>query len=226
MVRGPSPLLTIGLAAAAVAQTLVAPSLPTAAGPSGVRTATVVAAVLIGATVLSAAWLRGGGFILLALLAGASLLALAFDATDARAAASGPEAIMWGVIGMLFARRFDPAAVAVGASLLVAGLALGGITGEASSLTALASPGDPLTLELPAFGGGQALALPALVVVALGAVGTWAAALDLRGRWTALLVLEALALAVALRVDPVAPVLVGFLVVNVDRLAVAVRDEG
>lgn len=205
--------------------TLVAPALPEATGGSAVRIAAVLSAVLIGATVLSAAWLRGGLFTLAALLAGTGLLALAFDAVDARAAASVPEGIAWGVIGMLFARRFEGGAVAIGVALLVAGLAVAGLAGEESSLTVLAAAGDPLTLELPAFGGGQALALPALVVVALGALGTWGAALSLRGRWTALIVLEALALAVALRIDPVAPVLGAFLLVNADRLLAAVRDE-
>jgi hypothetical protein len=208
-----------------VTETLVAPVLPAASSGPGVRIAAVVAAVLIGATVLSAAWLRGGGFILLTLLVGTAMLALAFDATDARAAASVPEAVMWGTLGMVFARQFAQAPVAVAVSLLVAGLALGGIAGDGLSLTARAAPGDLLTLELPAFGGGQALTLPALAVVALGAIGTWAPALALRGRWTAILVLEALALAVALRVDPVAPVLGAFLLANADRLAVAVRED-
>jgi hypothetical protein len=225
VVRGPSPLLTIGIAAIAVAVTLVAPAVPSASSGPAVRIAAVLAAVLIGAMVLSAAWLQGGGFILLALLVGTAMLALAFDATDARAAASVPEAMMWGTLGMAFARHFAQPTVAVAVCLLVAGLALGGIAGDASALTARASAGDLLTLELPAFGGGQALALPALVVVALGAIGTWAPGLALRGGWTVMFVLEALALAVALRVDPVAPVLGAFLLANADRLVTAVREE-
>jgi hypothetical protein len=127
---------------------------------------------------------------------------------------------------MLFARRFPHATLALGVSGLVAGLALAGLTGAGeATLTTLAAAGDPLTLELPALGGGQALALPALVAVALGAVGTWTPALTLRERWTAVLVLEALALAVALRIDPVAPVLLAFLAVNADRLVAQLTDE-
>ncbi|MCW3016852.1 MAG: hypothetical protein JWO02_3944 [Solirubrobacterales bacterium] len=209
----------------AVTETLVAPALPSADGAPYMRIAAVIAAVLIGAAVLAAAWLQGGRFTLLALLLGTALLALAFDAANARAAASVPEAMMWGTVGMLFARQFAQGAVAVAVSLLVAGLALGGIAGDVSALTARASAGDPLTLELPAFGGGQALALPALVVIAIGAIGTWTPALALRGRWTVMLVLEALALAVALRVDPVAPVLGAFLVANADRLVAAIRED-
>ncbi len=226
MVRGPSPLLTIALAVTAVAWTLVAPALPAVTSGPGVRGAAVLGAVLVGATVLSAAWLRGGTFIVLTLLVGTGLLALAFDATDARAAASVPEAIMWGTLGMLFARRFPHATLALGVGGLVAGLALAGLTGGSEgTLVAQASAGDPLTLELPALGGGQALALPALVAVALGAVGTWTPALALRERWTAILVLEALALTVALRVDPVAGVLLAFLAVNADRLVAGLADE-
>jgi hypothetical protein len=205
--------------------TLVAPALPAATSGPAVRIAAVLGAVLLGAVVVSIAWLRGATLIVLTLLLGTGLLALAFDATDARAAATAPEAIVWGTLGMLFARRFPHATLALGVSGLVAGLALAGLTGSESTLTALASGGDPLTLELPAVGGGQALALPALLMVALGAVGTWGATLGLRGRWTAILVLEALALAVALRIDPVAPVLLAFLAVNADRLAAGLHDD-
>lgn len=225
MVRGPSPLLTAALAGAAVLVTLVAPALPSVGDGPGVRVAAVLSAVLIGALVLSAAWLRGAGLTLVTLLCGAALLALTFDAATARAAASVPEALMWALVGMLFARCFDQAALAVGVGVLVAGLALAGLAGNGSALTALAGEGDPLTLELPAFGGGQALALGALIAVVLGAVGTWTPALALRGAWTVVLVLEALALAVALRVDPVAPVLGVFLLVNADRLAAGIRAD-
>lgn len=225
MVRGPSPLLTVALAAVAVVATLVAPALPVADSGVGVRVAATLVAVLVGATVLSAAWLGGGPFIVLTLALGTGMLALAFDAADARAAATVPEAFLWGTAGMLFARRFGQAAVVIGVAVLVAGLALGGVAGDASALTARATAGDPLTLELPAFGGGQAFALPALAVVVLAAIGTWAAALDVRGTWTAVLVLEALALAVALRTDPVAPMLLTFLVLNGDRLVPAVQAD-
>lgn len=225
MVRGPSPLLTIALAALAAAWTLLAPVLPAATGGPGVRVAGVVGATLLAALALTAAWLRGGVFILVTLLLGSGLLALAFDATDARAAASVPEAVMWATLGMAFARRFAHATLALGVGGLVAGLALAGLTGATSTLTALAAAGDPLTLELPALGGGQAFALPALVLVVVGAVGTWLVALDLRGRWTAVLAVEALALAVASRIDPVAPVLLAFLVVNADRLVAGLQDE-
>jgi hypothetical protein len=226
VVRGPSPVLTIGLAAVAVTEALLAPALPDAGDGPGVRVAAVLGAVLIGASVLGVAGLHAGRFTLVVLALGVGMLALTFDATDARAAASLPEALLWATAGMLFARSFPQPTLAVAVSLLVAGLALGGIAGNASALTAKAAAGDPLTLELAAFGGGQALAMPALVAVALGAVGTWTVTLDLRGRWTAILLLEALALAIALRVDPVAPVLGAFLIVNADRLAVGVREEG
>lgn len=227
MVRRPSPLLTLALAAAAVAEALLAPALPGPGGGAGVRVAAVLAAVLIGATVLGAAWLQGGRLILFTLATGVGLLALAFDATDARAAASLPEALLWGTAGMLFARSFPQPSVVVGVALLVAGLSLGGLAGDASALTARAAAGDPLTLELPAFGGGQALAMPALAAVVLGAIGTWSAALRLRATWTVVLVLEALALAIALRIDPVAPMLGAFLLVNADRLIAGIQaDEG
>ena len=225
MVRGPSPLLTLVLAALTVAEALVAPSLPAATTGTGVRAAGVVGVVLLCGTVISAAWLHAGRLTLVTLATGVGMLALTFDATNARAAASLPEAIMWATAGMLFARSFPQPALAIAVSLLVAGLAIGGIASDASTVTAKAAAGDPLTLEIAAFGGGQALALPALVVVAIGAIGTWAAALGLRARWTVVLVLEAAALAAALRIDPVAPVFGGFLAANADLLVIGVRDE-
>lgn len=209
----------------AVAEALAAPGLPATADGPGVRVAAVIAALLIAATVLSLALLHGGPVILVTLGLGVGMLALGFDATNARAAASLPEAVLWGTAGMLFARSFAQPTVAVAVSLLVAGLALGGVAGDASAITAKAAEGDPLTLELAAFGGGQALALPALGAVVLGAVGTWIVALELRWRWTIVLVLEAVALAAALRIDPVAPMLGAFLLPNLDRLAAGVRRE-
>lgn len=225
MVRRPSPLLTVGLAAVTLAQALAAPALPGPGGGTGVRAAAAITAVLIGATILSAAWMLGGRLILTTLALGIGLLTLAFDATDARAAASLPEAVMWATLGMFFARSFAQPAVAVGVCLLVGGLAVGGLTGDTSALTAQATAGDPLTLELAAFGGGQALAFPALVAVVLGAIGTWAAALGLRAAWTVVLVLEALALAGALRIDPVAPALAAFLLANGDKLVRGIKED-
>jgi hypothetical protein len=226
VVRGPTPLLSLGLAAVAVAEALAAPALPATADGPGVRVAAVIAALLIAATVVSLGLLDGGPLILVTLAVGVGMLALGFDATNARAAASLPEAVMWGAAGMLFARSFAQPAVAVAISLLVAGLALGGVAGDTSAITAKAAAGDPLTLELAAFGGGQALALPALAAVVLGVIGTWIVALELRPVWTVVLVLEALALAVALRIDPVAPMLGALLLPNLDRLAAGIqRDE-
>lgn len=192
------------------------------------RAAAAIAAVLLAAAVLAVGRSLGPPipmFLVVLFVLALAMLAGAFDATDARAAASLPEALMWGTLGVLFARSFAQPTVAVAVALLVAGLALGGVAGGGDSLTARASAGDPLTLELAAFGGGQALALPALVAVALGAAGTWVALLDLRVRWTIVLVLEAAALAAALRVDPVAPVLAAFLLPNLDRLAAGIRED-
>ncbi|XAY03427.1 hypothetical protein DSM112329_00242 [Paraconexibacter sp. AEG42_29] len=211
-----------------MAVALVAPALPEASSGTGVRVASVVSAVLLAAAVLAVSANSAPPlptFLVVFLAVGIGMVALAFDATNARAAASLPEALLWATAGLLFARSFRQPTVAVAVALLVAGLALAGVAGDTSSLTGKASAGDPLTLELAAFGGGQALALPALLAVVLGAVACWTAMLELRVGWTAMLVLEAVALAAALRIDPVAPVLAAFLLPNLDRLAAGVRDE-
>lgn len=208
---------------------LVAPALPAASSGAGVRAASAVAAVLLAAAVLAVSVNSAPPlptFLVIFFGVGIGMVALAFDATNARAAASLPEALLWATAGLLFARSFRQPTVAVAVTLLVAGLALAGVAGDMSALTAKAGAGDPLTLELPAFGGGQALAVPALFAVVLGAVACWTAMLELRVGWTAVLVIEAVALAAALRIDPVAPVLAAFLLPNLDRLAAGIRAEG
>jgi hypothetical protein len=83
--------------------------------------------------------------------------------------------------------------------------------------------GDPLTLELPAFGGGASLVLPVLDATLLGALATWGTILDVRRPWTAILVVEMAALGAALGIDPVGLIVLAFLLPNCDRALAALR---
>jgi hypothetical protein len=174
--------------------------------------------------VIGAATASESRFAIVLLGVGIGMFVAAFDAIGARAAATLPEALAWAALGMLFARVFDSAGAAIAIPLLVAGLTLGGFAGDHTSITGLAHAGDPLTLELPSFGGGQSLALPVLDATLLGALATWGKTLDVRWPWTAVLVCEAAALGAALRIDPVGLIVLAFLLPNLDRAGLALRD--
>jgi hypothetical protein len=195
----------------AVAYVSIAPSLP-GSGSAELRLDAALATAIVVAAVL--------------LALGAGLLAAAFDQVDARAGASVPEALAWSAGGLLFARAFGTAAVAVAVPLLLAGLDIAGVIGSTSILDDVARAGDPLTLELPAWGGGQAAVLPALQAGVLGALAAWASRHGFRTPWTAVLMLEAAVLGVVLALPSIALVVVAYLLPNADRAAQALRHEG
>lgn len=212
------------LPALAVAYVSLAPSLPASGSyelrlDAALATAVVLAAVLAVAP-LAEAWPAA---VLLAL--GAGLLAASFDQVDGRAGASVPEALAWCAGGLLFARAFGTAAVAVAVPLLLAGLDIAGVIGSTSILDDVARAGDPLTLELPAWGGGQAAVLPALQAGVLGALAAWASRHGFRTPWTSVFMLEAAVLGVVLGLPSIALVVVAFLLPNADRAALALRHD-
>ncbi len=155
---------------------------------------------------------------LVLLAVGAGLLTALADAAGAGLLATPPEALLWGTLGVLFARVFHAGPLVVGVPLLVAGIdvALGGADGPAPG-------GDPLTLGLPA--GGRVLATEAAFAAA---AWWWAGRVPgLRTRASRAAVLLALAVAVAAGRDlpGLAALGLAFLAVNADRLAsVAARD--
>ena len=226
MVRGTSALLILGLAALALGELVFAPSLGHGTSPTAMRAAAALSALLLAAAVIAFATVADTRFAVIMLGLGVGMFVAAFDAIGARAAASLPEALAWAALGMLFARVFDTPGAAIAVPLLVAGLTLGGFASDHSSLTSLAGAGDPLTLELPAFGGGQALALPVIDATLLGALATWGVTLDVRFPWTAVLVVEAVALGAALGIDPLGLMVLAFLAPNYDRALEALRVRG
>ena len=145
------------------------------------------------------------------LAVGAGLLTAIADAAGAGLLATPPEALLWGALGVLFARVFCAGPLVVGVPLLLAGIdvALGGADGPAPA-------GDPLTLGLP--GGARVLATEA----AFAAAAWWWAGrvAGLRTRATRLALAAALATAVLAGRDVPGLTALGlaFLAVNADRL--------
>ena len=214
MVRGPAAVLIGPLAA--LAYFVGARWLPSE--PPDV-VADVLGATFVGITVLTVLPLAQGGVAVLVLIAlGTGILTAAFDAAGARAAASLPEALLWATGGLLFARAFDTPALALAVPLLIAGLDAGGVIGTAGLLDDAAHAGDPLTLEIPAWGGGQAAQLAALDAAVLATLGQWAVQHRLRPDATELALTAALAAAVAATLPAVALMAGAFLAVNGDRL--------
>jgi hypothetical protein len=213
-------VLAVLLPALAIAYLSLAPSLP-ASGSEGLRLdAALGTALVIGAVLAVAPFAESlPAAVLLAL--GCGLLTAAFDQVDARAGATLPEGLLWGAGGLLFARGFGGGALAVAVPLLLAGLDVAGVTGSTRILDDLAQAGDPLTLELPAWGGGQAAVLPALEAGVVGALAAWSSAQGFRSPWTQVIMVEAAVLAAVLSLPAIAVVVVAYLVVNVDRAGVA-----
>jgi hypothetical protein len=159
------------------------------------------------------------------LLIGCGLLAAAFDAVDARAGASLPEALAWCAGGLLFARGFAPAPIAVAVPLLLAALDAVGVIGSSAILNDVARAGDPLTLELPAWAGGQAAVLPALEAGIVGALAAWASWHGFRQPWTTILMIEAAVLASVTGLPAVTLIVAAYLLPNLPQAVAAVRAE-
>jgi hypothetical protein len=229
VVRRTSALLTPGVLAVllpglAVAYLSLAPALP-ASGSVGQRLDAALATLFVVGAVLAVAPLAEAWPAATLLALGAGLLAAAFDQVGARAGATVPEALAWCAGGLLFARAFGTAALALAVPLLLAGMDVAGVTGSTSILHDLARAGDPLTLELPAWGGGQAAVLPALEAGVLGALAAWSAQHGFRSPWTTVFMAEAAVLAVVLSLPGIALLVVAYLLCNADRAAVALGRE-
>jgi len=159
---------------------------------------------------------------------GATLLTGAASAADTGAIATPAEAILCGCIGVAFAIVLDVPALVVALALFVTAVDLSGVAGGApGTLLApqIASPGDPLNLELPAWGGGPPVVQVSVAdVVFLAAYAGYARRFALRPLASALAMLAALVAALVLtlslerRVPALALMSVAYLLVNADRL--------
>ncbi len=227
MVRGTAALLT--LVAGAVAYFAAAPSFP-ALSPRDVAIAVAGAAGLAFVVALATALvpLVGAPYALVPAVTGALLLVGAFSAADAGAVATPIEAILCGCIGIAFAVILDVPALVVALPLFVAALDVSGVVGGApGSLLAenLPTSGDPLTLELPAWGGGPAVVHVSVAdVVFLAAYAAYARRFALRtvlsavAMYAGLVAVLVATLQLDRRIPALAVVSVAFLLANADRL--------
>jgi hypothetical protein len=227
VVRGAAALL--GLALGALAYFLVAPALP-ALGSLDVAIAVAATAGL--AFVVALAALPGAAvaapFSLVPLVTGAVLLVAVLDAARAGAAASPFEALLFGCAGVAFAALLDAPALAVALPVFVGVLDASGVVGSgpgALLASDAARPGDPLTVELPGWGGGlPAARVTAAELLFLAVYVAYAHQFALRPRASAVAMFAALVAAVVLglafdrRVPALALMGAAFLAANADRL--------
>lgn len=155
---------------------------------------------------------------LLALLGGGLLTAI-LNLAGLRVGATPAELVLWGAVGVLFARVFRIGGLVLALPLLLAGIELA--AGGAGTAGA-AGAGDPLTLAFP---GEHRLALDELVFAA--AYAAWALLFGLRWRatWAAI----GLVLLASLLRDGELPALtllaVALLLPNLDRLGAVLQEE-
>jgi hypothetical protein len=227
VVRGIAAVLAVALGA--LAYFLVAPELP---APGSLDVSIAVAATAGLAFVVALAATPGPAvtapFSLAPLVLGAALLVAVLDAARAGAAASPFEALLFGCAGVAFAALLDAPALAVALPVFVGVLDASGVVGSgpgALLATDAARPGDPLTVELPGWGGGlPAARVTAAELVFLAAYVAYAHQFALRPRASAVAMFAALVAAVVLgltlngRVPALALMGGAFLAVNVDRL--------
>jgi hypothetical protein len=227
VVRGAAAVL--GVAAGALAYFLIAPELP---APRSLDVAIAVAAtaglaVVVALAAAPAPAVRAPVSLVPAVL-GAGLLVAALDAARAGAAAAPVEALLLGCAGVAFAALLDAPALALALPLFLGALDVSGLAGEGSGpLVAqdAARPGDPLTVELPGWGGGlPAARLTAAELVFLAAYAAYAHLFGLRPRASVVAMVAALVAGVVLglaldrRVPALALVGGAYLAVNADRL--------
>jgi hypothetical protein len=227
VVRGAASVLALALGA--LAYFLVAPALPTPqsldaaiaiAASAGLAFAVALAAAPAPAVLAPAS--------LVPLVLGSGLLVAVLNAARAGAAASPFEALLFGCAGVAFAALLDAPALAVALPLFVGVLDASGVVGTGpGALLApdAARPGDPLTVELPGWGGGlPAARLTAAELIFLAAYVAYAHQFALRPRASAVAMFAALVATVVLglaldrRVPALALMGGAFLAVNADRL--------
>jgi hypothetical protein len=227
LVRGAASVLALALAA--LAYFLVAPELP---APQSLDVAIAVAATVgIAFSVALAAAPAPAVLAPLSLgplVLGSGLLVAVLNAARAGAAASPFEALLWGCAGVAFAALLDAPALAIALPVFVGVLDASGVVGASPGallVTDAARPGDPLTIELPGWGGGlPAARLTAAELVFLAAFVAYAYQFALRPRASAIAMFAALVATVVLglaldrRVPALALMGGAYLLANADRL--------
>jgi hypothetical protein len=227
VVRGAAALLALALGA--LAYFLVAPVLP-ALHPLDVAIAVAAAVGLAWVVALAAipAAAVAAPFSLAPAVLGAILLVAVLNAARGGAAASPFEAVLLGCAGVAFAALLDAPALCVALPLFVAVFDASGVGGGGAGTLLVedtARPGDPLTVELPGWGGGlPAARVTTPEIVFLAAYVAYAHQFGLRPRASAIAMFAALAGAVVLglaldrRIPALALESGAFLAVNGDPL--------
>ena len=236
MVRRPAALL-IATYAATFAYLLVTPVLPDVGGASDTNTliSDTATMLLLGACVLVLLPARDEPFGLAHLVLGSGLIAASATEADWIPLADITKTLFAGTLGMLLAYALAEPAVVVAVPLFVAGIDIASVSGGPSELLARdsSSTGEFLSLYLPAWGGGRAgvLGLADLIFLAFFASSAWR--FGLRRRVTALALLVALPVTVAIAIAldaavPVLPILAAALLLpNLDLLPrMLARESG
>jgi len=247
VVRRPSSILrarpgpvTLALAVplAALAYFLAAPALPALApGDETVLVAGGIGVLLVACTTLSLLPARETliGPLLIVLGTGLLVAALNIDgAAGVGAGANVVEALLAAALGLLFARSLATPLIAVAVPLFVAGIDGWSVASGPSSR--LFDDGtdrvDPLSFDLPAWGGGASaghLGLSDAVFLAMFAA--WSERFGFRRGPTLTSMVLGLLATVALSVAfdeaiPALPLLaVGYLLPNIDRIGRVLRQE-
>jgi hypothetical protein len=227
VVRGASAVL--GLALGALAYFLVAPALPALRSlDAAIAVAAAVGLAFVVALAAAPGPAVSAPFSLAPLVVGSALLVAVLDAARAGAAASPFEALLFGCAGVAFAALLDAPALAVALPVFVGALDASGAVGASpGALLAgdAARPGDPLTVELPGWGGGlPAARVTAAELVFLAVYVAYAHRYALRPRASAIAMFVALVTTVVIglasdrRVPALAVMAAAFLAANADRL--------
>ena len=155
---------------------------------------------------------------LLAVLCG-GLLTATLNVAGLRVGATPAEVVLWGALGVLFARVFSVGALVVAAPMLLAGIELASGPGGPS---APAEAGDPLTLAFP---DERRLELAPLVFAA--AYGAWVQRFRLRTGVTCVALGAVLLVSVARdgQLPTTALLGVALLLPNLDRLGRLARES-
>ena len=236
MVRRPAALLAVALGAA-LAYFLLAPSLP---GPSGTGTANTIASdvpalLLLGACALALLPAYDSPVSLALVAAGAGLLGAALTEAGTIPGANVSKVLFAAALGMFLAWALADPAVVIAVPLFVAAVDIASVAGGPSGLLAREEPrsSDFLSFYLPGLHvGGRAGVIGVADLIFLGFFAASAWRFGFRRLPTALALLAALPVALALEVTtdrtiPALPILsAALLLPNLDLLPGLLRRRG
>lgn len=211
----------VGLGLLLLVYVLVAQLLPDV--PVGIDA--TIGTLLVFAFVLAVSRVGDEVFPAVLLLLGSILVAVVFDAAHEDLGATLPEAIACACAGALFARGMEAPALVVALPLVVAIIDGWSVASGGAPLTSGVGSSDALSLNVPAWGGGTALQIGIADPIFAVVFFWWAHRFGLRLRATAVALLVAAGLGVALVVAaevtiPLLPLLAAaFYLPNLDRLA-------